>query len=115
MSLSEKEFVDKVFVIEGEFEALKLIAVNCFATMFICVIMSVMIAEFFVGFAFIFCVVGCVITLFGVEYGYFPVMNFRKAYMPTYSYEELDFMNRCETINPYAISNLVKYEHLFVE
>ena len=114
MSLEEKEFVDRIFAIEDKFEFLKLIAVNCFMMMLIVIIASIKI-ESLAGIWFIFCVPACVIVLVGVKAGYFPVMNFRKAYMLSYSYEELEFINRCESWNPYARSNFVKYQHLFVE
>lgn len=114
MNLEENEFVNKIFAIEDKFEILKLVAVDCFIMMFVVMIASTMI-ESLAGIWFIFCVPACAITLVGIEAGYFPVMNFRKVYMPSYSYEELDFINRCESRNPYVISNFIKYQHLFVE
>lgn len=114
MSLSEKEFVDKVFAIENKLSILELAVVDSFLIMLMCVIVST-VNSGFVYLVFIFGIASCLLASIGIELGYFAIKNFRKIYMPSYSYEELDFINRCEPRNPYASSNFVKFEHLFVD
>lgn len=114
MSLEEKEFVDRVFAIEDKLSILELAIVDGSLFTVMCMITSVVYREF-IYLAFIFGIVTCSLILVGIEVGYFSVINFRRVYMPTYSCEELEFINRCESRNPFATANFVKYQHLFVE
>ena len=113
MNLSEKEFVEKVFAIEDKFEIFKTVVLDCFIMMLIFIVAA--IAEIsFMYFAFTFGFATLFSAYLIVEAGYFPVMNFRREYMPSYSEDELGFIEKCEPMNPFATSNFVKYEHLFI-
>lgn len=114
MSLSEKEFVEKVFAIENKLEILKIAVLDGVLITLMCLVVSIVDASFG-NLAISFGAASLIVVGIMMNVGYFPVMNFRRKYMPSYSEDELDFIERCEPMNPFAASNFVKYQHLFVE
>lgn len=112
LSIESKCYIDTVLNIWVQVGIWKLMAIESFGAMLLCILADVYFGTFWLG--IIFGIMALTFAVIGAEIGYFEINNFMKVYMyEKISEEEADFYKRCESLYIHK-SNLVKYEHLLV-